>query len=126
MSLLIFEGHIFWLIAADTDVCVCGGGGSQAQFSKYTKFTKYKSLENKVELRIVEHKVFRTTLTCIMLSLVPKKGQVMLEMANLLCGSEVANKNGGRSSSPNGEPNGSRTRNTLFSGISNNNNNNVI
>ena len=52
-----------------------------------------------------------------MLSLVPKKGQVMLEMANLLCGPEVANSDGGISTSPNGTPNGSRTRNSLLSGI---------
>ena len=52
-----------------------------------------------------------------MLSLVPKKGQVILEMANLLCGPEEANDPGGMISSPKGTPNGSRTRNTLLSGM---------
>ena len=50
-----------------------------------------------------------------MVSLVPKKGQVILEMANLLCGPDSLNRPGGMSSSPIGTPNGSRTRNTLLS-----------
>ena len=49
-----------------------------------------------------------------MLSLVPKKGQVILEMANLLCGPEVVGKSGEIASSPKGTPNGNKTRNSLL------------
>ena len=78
------------------------------------------NFDQMVKICIAEPKVFKATLTYMMLSLVPKKGQATLEMANLLCGPDVAGKKGGRSSSPSGTPNGSRARKFLFSGIKNN------
>ena len=58
--------------------------------------------------------ITKHALTKIVSSLVPKKGQVMLEMANLLCGPEVLKNPGGMTSSPRGTPNGRRTRNSLL------------